>query len=217
MKKAWTIINSLLIIVVLTLVIVIFKDYYKHDCYRTSFKGYIKTSSDIFKEEKDKSPLPVLMYNEHKYIEEYGKRNYFLKSTIIEGAYISNNTKNKNRPKEYIFINNTLTAKESIITLFHEFGHYNCKKSKCECFDKSDEKHNTMKEYHAYWYSLKLCLEKKLPDILIICMEQIKTTKALTKHPDSDKDYTVAAGQTIRTMMWNSCKKYLKNVEREKE
>lgn len=113
------------------------------------------------------------------------------------------NQKNKEWPRSFIFINNSLTPEQIIATYAHEIGHYKHKEKGCVCMSGLFP---IMSEEHAFLNELEVGWEYDDPEMLETAV-RIMGTYAVEKGTSST--YKLAVFNVMQTELFKKTMAYL--------
>lgn len=109
-------------------------------------------------------------------------------------------------PDNFIFLHDDLSIGKSILTLFHEFGHYKCFVTNCHCLLESV----VMMELHGYRSQVGMSLETNNVDLIEICMVDIaETIDVELDSVDVEDPHFIAAKALTHEFDWNFLLLYL--------
>jgi len=175
-----------------------------------SYLKRIEKYNDILKS----SPVPIFVMDQDDLPE---KLKEFLKLPvlgILHGVYVAN-SKDKEMPNKFIFINNRNSPEATVVTFFHEYQHYLCEKKGCYCISDNhlpkDEKmlYSILREKHALENELRQSL--KLKDPYLISNSFVSLTNYILYNKECI--YKLAAVMMVDGKLWNQATKFI--VEQE--
>lgn len=172
----------------------------------------VKYKERIVKYEEiiSQSDIPVVITSLEDFIDNFFLKHVSLSSmnsanSTIYGMYI-HESKVTGWPKQFIFINESISADHKMSTFFHEQRHHICMEDNCICMNVSSL---WLKESHALQAELKQAMEYGLVESLEASVGGILIYVVDTKQP---LHYRLAAMHVRRKSIWTDSIKYLEET-----
>ena len=134
----------------------------------------------------------------------------------IYGLFVMNEV-DPRFPDEFIFINKNSSLEMIMITFFHEYQHYTCRKTKCYCSKKLLSKDEDIimrivREKHAIENELRASLELK--DVYLLTLSILSISNYILY--DNDCVYKLASICIIDGKLWNEALSFLRELQKGK-
>lgn len=163
------------------------------------------------------SPIPVYIMDMNDLAQEFLLQQTTMDMEIVDiklvdynvyGVYFSGQKVNS-WPKEFIFINKSLTPEAIIATYAHEIGHYEHKKNGCICMILRDP---VMMEEHAFLHELQVGWDYNDP---IMLDTSVRIMASYVFGDSTNLYYKFAVFRVMKTNLWHSTMAYLTILERQ--
>lgn len=121
---------------------------------------------------KELQDIPVYIFDEEKFKEvyEYGGK-YQMTNNFIKGALVFDSSPDE-YPSPFIMIKNVRSVAYQLFLFFHEYGHYLCRKEKCECLRRVYLSYlKILSEVHAWDKSFDLMVKYKCYQSILYAFE----------------------------------------------
>lgn len=111
------------------------------------------------------------------------------------------NAKRVGKPKRFFLLEKENDPDLHVYFMLHEFGHYVCSRSKCNCSHSDFPGYRSLAEFHADKYAIEQLLEMNWLPALARAIHHIKDTD-MCFDDCSRNPYAVSARRLMKTKLW---------------